>query len=69
MGIELSKGTKGWTVDAVDDTGQAKAYGISVGDKPVQINGQPAQIFLEKYEKMGFVWEPSIHQMTVINSQ
>lgn len=69
MGIELSKGAQGWIVDAVDSTGQAAAHGIAVGDKPVEINDQPAETFLEKYEKVGIVWEPLIQQLTVTNNQ
>jgi len=69
MGIELSKGAQGWIVDAVDSTGQAAAHGIAVGDKPVEINDQPAETFLEKYDKVGIVWEPLIQQLTVTNNQ
>ena len=69
MGIELSKGAQGWIVDAVDSTGQAAAQGIAVGDKPVKINDQPAETFLEKYEKVGIVWEPLIQQLTITNKQ
>ena len=53
MGIQLSKGAQGWVVGAVDATGLAKSHGINVGDKPIEINGQPAQIFLEKYDQSG----------------
>jgi len=69
MGIELSKGERGWVVGAVDATGLAMSYGITTGDKPVEINGQPAQIFLEKYDKAGTVWGPLINELTVIDDQ
>jgi signal transduction histidine kinase len=68
MGIELSKGAQGWIVEAVDSSGQAAAHGIAVGDKPVEINDEAAETFLEKYEKVGIVWEPLIQQLTVTNN-
>ncbi len=69
MGVDLSKGAQGWIVGAVDETGWAKSQGITVGDKPLEINGQPAQIFLEKYDKVGNVWEPLVTKLTVIDKQ
>ena len=69
MGVQLIKGTQGWTIGTADATGLAKSKGITVGDKPVEINGQPAQIFLEKYDKAGLVWGYLISELTVINSQ
>ena len=68
IGIELSKGTQGWTVTYVDATGLAQSNGISVGDKPVEINGQPAQIFLEKFDAMGTLWGYLISDLTVIDN-
>jgi signal transduction histidine kinase/uncharacterized membrane protein YwzB len=35
----------------------------------VEINDQPAETFLEKYDKVGIVWEPLIQQLTVTNNQ
>jgi hypothetical protein len=69
MGVDLSKSAQGWIVGAVDETGWAKSQGIAVGDKPLEINGQPAQIFLEKYDKVGNVWEPLVTKLTVIDKQ
>ena len=69
LGIEFSKGAQGWIVGAVDATGLAKSHGISIGDKPVEINGQPAQVFLEKYDQANTVWGLLISEMTVINNQ
>jgi len=69
MGIELSKSAQGWIVGAVDANGLAKSHGITVGDKPIEINGQPAQIFLEKYNQVGTVWGPLIKELIVTDNQ
>ena len=69
LGIEFSKSAQGWVVRAVDATGLAKSHGISVGDKPIEINGQPAQIFLEKYDQDGTVWGLFISELTVVDIQ
>ena len=69
MVVQLIKGTQSWTVGTADATGLAKSKGIAAGDKPVEINGQPAQIFLEKYDKAGLVWGYLISELTVMNNQ
>jgi len=69
LGIELSKGAQGWIVGAVDATGLAKSHGIIAGDKPIEINGQPAQIFLEKYNQAGTVWSLLIKELIVTDNQ
>ena len=69
MGIQLSKSTQGWIVSYVDDTGLAQSNGIVVGDIPIEINGQPAKIYLEKYDNAGVVWGDLISELTVIDNQ
>ena len=69
IGVVLSKSPQGWIVNEIDSTGLAKSYGIVVEDKPIEINGQPAQIFLEKYDKAGTVWDTLINQLTVVDAQ
>jgi signal transduction histidine kinase len=69
MGIILSMDKQGWTVNEVDTLGLASKAGIRVGDKPVEINGQPAQIFLEKYQNDGMVWGPLIKNIIVTNDR
>ena len=69
MGLDFSKSAQGWSVSAVDATGLAQAQGIETGDRPVEINGRPAQIFLEQYDQAGTVWGPLIHDLTVIDDQ
>jgi S1-C subfamily serine protease len=49
MGLTLSKGTHDWTVTVVDTICLASDAGIKPGDIPVEINNQPAQVFLGKY--------------------
>jgi signal transduction histidine kinase len=67
MGIELSFSNKDWIVKVVDPTGLAYAAGIKENDKPIKINDEPAQLFLEKYEKEGFVFGRLIKELTVID--
>ena len=40
-----------WEVESVDMNGLAYNMGISAGDRPIEINGQTADDFLNKYEK------------------
>jgi signal transduction histidine kinase len=65
MGIVLAKDTGGWKVTMVDATGSAGIAGIAPGDRPVQINGQPAQDFLQDYEAVGTVLGSLITKLTV----
>ncbi len=69
MGLDLAKQDRAWQVQAVDSTGLASARGIRPGDTPVTINGEPAALFLAKYEQEGLAWGPLIHQLTVENGQ
>jgi signal transduction histidine kinase len=69
MGVTLSMDKQGWTVNEVDTVGLASKAGIRVGNKPVEINGQPAKIFLQKYENAGMVWGPLIKELVVTNDQ
>lgn len=69
MGLLLSKGENGWTVIDVDATGVAINAGIVAGDIPININNQPADEYLAKYENEGKVWGPLINQLTVINAE
>ena len=65
MGIVLEKDSKGWTVQSVDPNGLAIQAGIKAGDKPVEINGQPADTFLQTYNGVGVVFETAIKELTV----
>jgi len=67
MGIELSMNNYDWIVKIIDPTGLASERGIKENDKPIEINGEPAQLFLEKYEKEGFVFGRLIRELTVID--
>lgn len=69
MGIEFSRDEQGWVVTAVDATGLAISHGIHTGDKPMEINGEPAQLFLQQYEGHNAVWGLFVEQLTVINDQ
>jgi len=67
IGAVLSLDAQSWTVQSVDSNGLAIQAGITEGDKPIEVNGQPAQTFLEKYGKAGTVFGPLIRQLTVID--
>ncbi len=65
IGTVLSLNDKGWTVESVDPNSLANQAGIQKGDRPVEINGQPAETFLEKYRRNGVIFCMSFREMTV----
>ena len=67
MGAVLSIGEQGWMVQELDQNGQAIRVGIQTGDKPVQVNGQSAEVFLEKYRQAGTVFGLLIRDLTVVD--
>ena len=67
MGIRLSMDDRVWTVAVEDINGSASHAGIMEGDRPLEINGQPAQIFLEKFEGAGVVLGRLITELTVVD--
>ena len=67
MGITLATQNGNWEVSTLEPNGLATQAGIKVGDKPIEINGQPAQAFLKKYEKHGLVLTFLISELTVID--
>ncbi len=67
MGIILIMDNQGWTVQAVDISGQANQAAIRPGDRPIEINGQPAEDFLEKYTNAGVVFEMPITELAVVD--
>ena len=69
MGIMLSLNGQGWAVQTVDANGHAIQAGITKGDKPIVINGQPAQDFLEKYSEAKVVFGQAIRELTVVDDQ
>jgi signal transduction histidine kinase len=69
IGATLSLNDQGWVVHSVDINGNASRVGIREGDIPIEVNGQPAQEFLEKYRKDGMVLQLLISELTVIDDQ
>jgi signal transduction histidine kinase len=67
MGISLSLDNQGWVVMDLESSGIASNTGIREGDRPVEINGQPADIFLEKYREYGYVHWIMIHSIILID--
>jgi signal transduction histidine kinase len=67
MGIGLSLNDGVWKVVIEDVNSPASLAGIREGDKPLEINGQPANIFLETYENAGIVMGRLIKEITTID--
>jgi len=65
LGISFSLTEQGWIVDSVDTSGVAGQMGIKQGDKPIEIDGQPFDIILGKYNSSGTVVVPSFRQLIV----
>jgi signal transduction histidine kinase len=68
MGIKLSMNDGVWIVAIEDNNGQASQAGIREGDRTLEINGQPAEVFLEKYENAGIVLGRLIQELTVVDN-
>src|SRR3989338_5816921 len=69
MGITLSMGKQGWMVESLDANGAASLAGIRQGDIPTGINGQSADVFLDKFKKSRTVFGMSFRELTVINGR
>lgn len=65
MGIVLSNSSGLWQVESVDLNGIAYQQGMSTGEIPIEVNGQPAAAFLEKYTGAGEVYGAIIENLTV----
>ena len=51
IGVTLSMNNQNWSIQSVSINGIAHEAGVRAGDQPVLINGQPAMVFLEKYNE------------------
>ncbi len=67
IGAILTLDEQGWSVVSIDPSGLATQAGISIGDKPIEINNQPAQDFLRTYEKAGTVFGLPISKLSVVD--
>ena len=65
MGVSLAWDNQGWVVQELDPNGLAIQAGIKIGDRPVEIDGQPANNFLEKYQKSDILFITALHNLTV----
>lgn len=68
MGFVLSLENEAWIVQSVDPAGAASQAGITPGDRPESINGQPAPVFLDRYSEQGVVMGFLIHELTVVDN-
>jgi signal transduction histidine kinase len=68
ISVDLKLENRGWKVSMVDVNGLAYKEGIRVGDTPVEINGESAETFLNKYEKVGIVFQNLITRITTKDS-
>jgi hypothetical protein len=67
MGFTLARSAEGWNVQSVDPYGVARQAGVSEGDRPIEIDGQPAESILEEYGKSELVMNTGFKQLAVIN--
>ncbi|MFA5629010.1 MAG: ATP-binding protein [Dehalococcoidales bacterium] len=51
IGVSLHITEDGWVVQDLYSSSLAEEAGIKIGDKPIEINGQPADVFLQAFEK------------------
>jgi len=65
MGVVLSRDAQGWMVRMVDANGVEAAAGIKVGDRAVEIDGQPVGGFLKKYESAGTFFAIGVRELSV----
>lgn len=68
MGIELTFDEEGWVIYSVDENGAASEAGIKVGDRPTEINYQPAETFFEQNRELGSVYFIATEQLEVTDS-
>jgi hypothetical protein len=69
MGVTLSKDNEGWAVQDMSIDSLAYQAGIRVGDQPIEINGQPAETFLDEYQSVGIVFGMLIRELTVVDER
>lgn len=69
LGLDLVYENQTWKVSGMDINGLASRSGVKTGDRPVEINGQPARDFLQKYEKTGTVYGLLIRDLTVADER
>ncbi|MBN1190436.1 MAG: hypothetical protein JXA46_11835 [Dehalococcoidales bacterium] len=67
MGLDLIYEDREWKVSSLDANGIAGQNGVKNGYRPLEVNGQPADVFLQKYESAGMAYGPLIHSLTVID--
>jgi signal transduction histidine kinase len=65
MGLVLVYDNNRWTVENVENDGIGIIAGIKRGDVPIQVNGQPADQFLNRYVDEGRVFGVVIQQIEV----
>jgi len=69
IGVNIAVKDKDWVIDKIYINGLANEAGIKEGDTPVEINGQAAQIFLEKYQQTGVVFGNLVRELSVVDEQ
>lgn len=69
MGITLSLSNQAWRVESVNINGAAYRAGIKAGDRPIEIDGQAAELFLEKYNAAGTALGFLFRELTVVDIQ
>jgi signal transduction histidine kinase len=68
MGISLAWDAEGWKIQELDPNGIAFQSGIKIGEKVTEVDGSPAQNFLNAYKKPNLVFVTTIREVTVIDN-
>jgi len=67
MGTDLVLIDGTWRATGIDRNGLTGLILIQEGDIPLAINGQPAELFLEKFQDEGYVYGAMLKQLTMVN--
>lgn len=68
IGATFALTDDGWLIHSVDPSGIAGQIGISENDKPIEINGQDAELFLKDFEEDGQCVGITVTELTVITT-
>ena len=68
IGVLLQLTEDGWVVQSLDSAGLGAQAGIETGDIPIIINGQPANDFLQPYEKQKQCLGVTLTDLSVVST-
>ncbi len=65
IGVSLTWDNQGWKVEELDPNGLAFHAGIQTGDRPLEIDGQPAELFLKDHQRTDTTYFIFVKEITV----